>query len=329
MIGACSVARDITESIKAKERIEQEMHERRRITGILDNTINSMADAVLVGDRDGNIVLCNAAAQRVMNIREGMTPAQWTYAQQIFMADGVTPMPLQERPLMRAVRGKLFEDYELTVHYPHAGTPITFVATGGPIRAGSQQAAGGVVVYHDVSEARETERQLRQAQKMEAVGQLTGGVAHDFNNILHGHHGQPSRFWPTASPTTPGARAIAKMIDDAAERGASLTQQLLAFARRQPLQPRDDRRQRLIAGSRRAAAADARRADRDRIRMLGGGCLACFDRSQPVRDALLNLAINARDAMPDGGKLTIETAQRLSRRRLCRDRTRTWPPASM
>ena len=123
---------------------------------------------------------------------------------------------------MRAVRGESFENYELTVHYPHAGTPITFVATGGPIRAGSQQAAGGVVVYHDVSEARETERQLRQAQKMEAVGQLTGGVAHDFNNILTVITGT-IEILEEGVADRPELAAIAKMIDDAAARGAELT----------------------------------------------------------------------------------------------------------
>ena len=305
VIGACSVARDITESIKAKERIEQEMHERRRITGILDNTINSMADAVLVGDRDGNIVLCNAAAQRVMNIREGMTPAQWTYAQQIFMADGVTPMPLQERPLMRAVRGKSFEDYELTVHYPHAGTPITFVATGGPIRAGSQQAAGGVVVYHDVSEARETERQLRQAQKMEAVGQLTGGVAHDFNNILTVITGT-IEILEEGVADRPELAAIAKMIDDAAARGAELTNHLLAFSRRQPLQPRDTNVNALIMEVGRLLRPTLGGNIEIESMLDDNASSALIDPSQ-LTTSLLNLALNARDAMPGGGKLTFET----------------------
>ena len=305
VIGACSVARDITESIKAKERIEQEMHERRRITEILDNTINSMADAVLVGDRDGNIVLCNAAAQRVMNIREGMTPAQWTYAQQIFMADGVTPMPLQERPLMRAVRGESFEDYELTVHYPHAGTPITFVATGGPIRAGSQQAAGGVVVYHDVSEARETERQLRQAQKMEAVGQLTGGVAHDFNNILTVITGT-IEILEEGVADRPELAAIAKMIDDAAARGAELTNHLLAFSRRQPLQPRDTNVNALIMEVGRLLRPTLGGNIEIESMLDDNASSALIDPSQ-LTTSLLNLALNARDAMPGGGKLTFET----------------------
>jgi PAS domain S-box-containing protein len=305
VIGACSVARDITESIKAKERIEQEMHERRRITEILDNTINSMADAVLVGDRDGNIVLCNAAAQRVMNIREGMTPAQWTYAQQIFMADGVTPMPLQERPLMRAVRGESFEDYELTVHYPHAGKPITFVATGGPIRAGSQQAAGGVVVYHDVTEARETERQLRQAQKMEAVGQLTGGVAHDFNNILTVITGT-IEILEEGVADRPELAAIAKMIDDAAERGAELTNHLLAFSRRRPLQPRDTNVNALIMEVGRLLRPTLGGNIEIESMLDDNASSGLIDPSQ-LTTSLLNLALNARDAMPDGGKLTFET----------------------
>ena len=305
VIGACSVARDITESIKAKERIEQEMHERRRITEILDNTINSMADAVLVGDRDGNIVLCNAAAQRVMNIREGMTPAQWTYAQKIFMADGATPMPLQERPLMRAVRGESFEDYELTVHYPHAGKPITFVATGGPIRAGSQQAAGGVVVYHDVSEARETDRQLRQAQKMEAVGQLTGGVAHDFNNILTVITGT-IEILEEGVADRPELAAIAKMIDDAAERGAELTNHLLAFSRRQPLQPRDTNVNALIMEVGRLLRPTLGGNIEIESMLDDNASSALIDPSQ-LTTSLLNLALNARDAMPDGGKLTFET----------------------
>jgi PAS domain S-box-containing protein len=306
VIGVCSLARDITEANQAKERLEREITERRRIAEVLDNTINSMIDAVLVADRDANIVLCNPAAQRVMNIRVGMTPPQWTHAQEIFMADGVTPMPLEKRPLIRAVRGESFENYELTVRYPHLPKPVTFVSTGGPIRLGSQDSAGGVVVYHDVTEVRETERQLRQAQKMESVGQLTGGVAHDFNNILTVITGT-IEILEEGVADRPDLAAIAKMIDDAAERGAQLTRNLLAFSRRQPLQPRKTNVNELVVEAARLLRPTLGENIEIEAMLDDNASLALIDPSQ-LTTSLLNLAINARDAMPDGGKLTFETS---------------------
>ena len=305
VVGACSLARDITEAIEAKERLEREIAERRRITEVLDNTINSMADAVLVGDRDGNIVLCNPAAQQIMNIRVGMSPAQWTYAQKIFMADGVTTMPLEQRPLMRAVRGESFENYELTVRYPHLPEPVTFISTGGPIRLGSQDAAGGVVVYHDVSEERETERQLRQAQKMDSVGQLTGGVAHDFNNILTVITGT-IEILEEGVADRPELAAIAKMIDEAATRGSELTRNLLAFSRRQPLQPRKTNVNELVMETARLLRPTLGENIEIESMLDDDASAALIDPSQ-LSTSLLNLAINARDAMPNGGKLTFET----------------------
>jgi PAS domain S-box-containing protein len=305
VVGACSLGRDITEAIEAKERLEREITERRRIAEVLDNTLNSMADPVLVGDRDANIVLCNAAAQRVMNIRLGMSPAQWTHGQEIFMADGVTATPLQQRPLMRAVRGESFENYEITVCYPHLPKPVTFVSTGGPIRAGAQDAAGGVVVYHDVTGVRETERQLRQAQKMESVGQLTGGVAHDFNNILTVITGT-IEILTEGVADRPELAAIANMIDEAAERGSELTRNLLAFSRRQPLQPRRTNVNELVMETARLLRPTLGESIEIESMLDDETSPALIDPSQ-LSTSLLNLAINARDAMPKGGKLTFET----------------------
>ena len=265
-----------------------------------------MADPVLVADRDANIVLCNPTAQRVMNIRVGMGPAQWTHVQEIFMADGVTPVPLEQRPLMRAVRGESFENYEITVRYPHLPKPVTFISTGGPIRLGSQASTGGVVVYHDVTEAREIERQLRQAQKMESVGQLTGGVAHDFNNILTVITGT-IEILEEGVADRPELAAIAKMIDDAAERGSQLTRNLLAFSRRQPLQPRKTNVNELVVEAARLLRPTLGENVEIEAMLDDNASLALIDSSQ-LTTSLLNLAINARDAMPDGGKLTFETA---------------------
>jgi signal transduction histidine kinase/FixJ family two-component response regulator len=241
-----------------------------------------------------------------MNVATGMGPAQWTYAQEIFMADGVTPMPLEQRPLMRAVRGEAFENYELVVRYPHVQKPVTFVATGGPIRGGSQGSVGGVVVYHDVTAARETERQLGQAQKMEAVGQLTGGVAHDFNNILTVITGT-IEILADGVADRPELAAITKMIDEAAERGADLTRNLLAFSRRQPLQPRNTNVNDLVMEAARLLRPTLGANVEIESMLDDDASPALIDPSQ-LSTSLLNLALNARDAMPDGGKLTFETA---------------------
>jgi signal transduction histidine kinase len=150
-----------------------------------------------------------------------------------------------------------------------------------------------------------TESQVRQAQKMEAIGQLTGGVAHDFNNILTVITGT-IEILAEAVKDRPHLAQIANMIGAAAARGADLTQHLLAFARRQPLQPHSVDVNALVID----AARLLRPTLGEQIEiesMLAHDCApALIDPSQ-LSTAILNLALNARDAMPAGGKLTLET----------------------
>ena len=157
----------------------------------------------------------------------------------------------------------------------------------------------------DLTDKLAAEEQLRQAQKMEAVGQLTGGVAHDFNNILTVITGT-IEILADAVADRPELAAIAKMIDEAAERGANLTQYLLAFARKQPLQPRETDINSLIIEA--ATLLRSTLGEHVEIESLFADDVwpALVDRNQ-LATALLNLALNARDAMPDGGKLIIET----------------------
>jgi len=156
----------------------------------------------------------------------------------------------------------------------------------------------------DVTAQRQAEAQLQQAQKMEAVGQLTGGIAHDFNNLLTVILGSLDWAQERADSTVRPAMESALR---AAERGSGLVRQLLAFSRRQTLIPESLDLRRLTT-----AMEDLLRrtlGDDIEIEMNHGAGLwpALADRGQ-VESALLNLAINARDAMPAGGKLTIETA---------------------
>ena len=150
-----------------------------------------------------------------------------------------------------------------------------------------------------------TEAQVRQAQKMEAVGQLTGGVAHDFNNILTVITGT-IEILGDAVKDRPHLAQITTMIGAAAARGADLTQHLLAFARRQPLQPRSTDINALVIDASRLLRPTLGEQIEIESMLSPDSAPALIDPSQ-LSTAILNLALNARDAMPNGGKLTLET----------------------
>src|SRR3954447_18103804 len=150
-----------------------------------------------------------------------------------------------------------------------------------------------------------TEAQVRQAQKMEAIGQLTGGVAHDFNNILTVITGT-IEILADAVKDRPQLVQITGLINAAAARGADLTQHLLAFARRQPLQPRSTDINTLVIDAARLLRPTLGEQIEIESMLSPDSAPALIDPSQ-LSTAILNLALNARDAMPEGGKLTLET----------------------
>ena len=177
-------------------------------------------------------------------------------------------------------------------------------------------------IGRDLTEKQAAEAQLRHAQKMDAVGQLTGGVAHDFNNILTVITGTIG-ILEEAVADQPELAAIAKLIDEAAERGANLTKHLLAFARKQPLQPLKSTSMRWCWSRRSCCTPPSANTSKSRRywpKMHG------LRWPIPISSttAVLNLAINARDAMPNGGKLALETATSSSTKttRACKARSR-------
>ncbi len=167
----------------------------------------------------------------------------------------------------------------------------------------------GVVARLRVEEEKDTlHEQLRQAQKMEAVGQLAGGIAHDFNNLLQAILG----YTEMSLDVIPEDNCVHKdltLVKQAAERAATLTRQLLAFSRRQILQPKSIDLNQLIAdlvGILRRVIGEHIELDVKSSEMLG---MVRADRGM-IEQVLMNLCVNARDAMPDGGRLTIETCNR-------------------
>ncbi|MGD9615020.1 MAG: ATP-binding protein [Alphaproteobacteria bacterium] len=167
-------------------------------------------------------------------------------------------------------------------------------------------------VAAEVERRMAVEEALRQSQKMEAIGQLTGGIAHDFNNILHVILGNLDalRRLAASGPDRIARSEFERFVASAvrgAERAATLTQRLLAFGRRQPLSPAPLDVNRLVA----SLSDLLRRTLGETISVeavLGGGLWRTVADANQLENALLNLAVNARDAMPAGGKLTVETA---------------------
>ena len=289
---------DITEQRRAEDA-------ERHNAEILTATITSMADAVLVTDGEGHVIVANPAAKALFGDRPDVGSADWIRTYDRYLPDGVTPFPASETPIARAARGELIDNVEIVIRPLDASKSTHLIANGRPLHDKSGAFKGAVVVYRDVTEAKNTERQLRQAQKMDAIGQLTGGIAHDFNNILTVITGT-IEILAAAVDDRPQYAAIAKMIDQAADRGAELTRHLLAFARKQPLRPRETDVNALIVETARLLRPTLGELVEIESVLEGDAWQALVDPNQ-LTSAMLNLAVNARDAMPNGGKLRLES----------------------
>ncbi len=176
-----------------------------------------------------------------------------------------------------------------------------------------------VRVAEAVERRMEAEEALRQAQKMEAIGQLTGGIAHDFNNLLTGIAGSLELLHTRISQGR--VKDLDRYItaaQGAAKRAAALTHRLLAFARRQVLDPKPVNVNRLVAGLEELVRRSMRPNIEIEVVGAAGLWTTLVDPNQ-LENALLNLCINGRDAMPDGGRLTIETANKWLDERAARE----------
>jgi PAS domain S-box-containing protein len=198
-------------------------------------------------------------------------------------------------------------DLNTTYRYERAQGAAFLEAIATPVPDPTGQTRRVVVTARDTADRRKLEQQLRQAQKMEAVGQLTGGIAHDFNNLLSIIMGNVEALQRRAALKDVGSMRRLDLVMRAAERGAQLTHRLLAFSRRQPLEPKPANVNRLVAGM--SDLLNRTLGDGVVIEtVLAAGLWDTLIDTNQLESAILNIAVNARDAMPAGGKLTIETA---------------------
>jgi PAS domain S-box-containing protein len=282
--GVRGALQEVTELIEAQQRV-------KRLSDRLRETLENISDAFFTLDRDWRFVFLNAQAERLLERSRHTLVGRGIWAE-----------------FPDAVGTSFQQQYEAAVNNRRM---VRFTEWYPPLQRWFQVNAhptedGLAVYFSDVSELRILEDKLRQAQKLEAIGQLTGGVAHDFNNLLTVILGNAEMLY-VQLPDQPKLRAFAEMIITAAESGAALTNRLLAFARRQVLEPQpidlNQLTDRMLALLRRVLGEDIE------MEVVAAEALWIteLDPGQ-MENALLNLAINARDAMPGGGRLTITTS---------------------
>ena len=200
------------------------------------------------------------------------------------------------------------ESYALEQRYRRAdGEVVWGHLTASVVRDSDGNPEFAVGMVHDVSDRKQLEERLNQAQKLDAVGRLAGGVAHDFNNLLTVITVHSGFLLGSLDPRDTGQRADVEAIDQAAQRAASLTQQLLAFGRKQVLQPRIvDLNSIVIDTNKMLHRLIGERFEV--VTALGSDLWDVQADPGQIEQVLVNLALNARDAMADGGTLTIRTA---------------------
>jgi signal transduction histidine kinase len=283
------------------------LRDAERRAALFASVLDSMNESVLVVDKDGKEVYGNRELRRFRGEtpRPGEDLDSWRSPEhmKIFDKDGVELAP-EDWPVARALRGDFKTNFEIRVQgMRHTDDEVTLAISTRSLLNTGGGIEGAVIVTRDITSVRQTEEQLRQSQKLETIGQLTGGVAHDFNNMLAAIFSSVEVLKKGVADNPRLATAL-DLIDRAAQRGADLTRHLLAFARRQTLQPADVDTSTLILETM-ALARPALGATIELEPFLPDISLCAHADAAQLASALLNLCINARDAMEGGGKVAI------------------------
>ncbi len=274
--------------------------EARRQVEFTSAITSSLGEGVFALDPQGRITVLNQAAAEVLGWRESDLIGQRAEAS-FHPAHTTNGAPCVLLEGLEAGRTTRHED---DVFVGRTGQAVPVSMTASPILAQGRP-AGAVIVFRDVSLRKALESRLREAHKMEAVGQLAGGIAHDFNNILTAILGYSELLGKRAGADDRLARGIEE-IRKAAERAAGLTRQLLAFGRKQRLAPAVVDLEATLARLAPTLARVVGERVEVGVRHAPGAGRVKVDPNL-LDEALTRLAMNARDAMPDGGRFTIET----------------------
>jgi two-component system, cell cycle sensor histidine kinase and response regulator CckA len=306
IVGLVGITRDVTDRFDAQRAQSESEELLRKQTSMLNSILLGLAEGVVVTDQLGNFLLVNPEARRILGAdANALTIATWASVCELYDCENKTPLTATDNPLVRAIAGEELTEIEVCVRSgERLMARIGVSAT--PLKDDDGAVIGGIGLLRDVTEQRDMVQRLAQAQKMDAVGRLAGGIAHDFNNLLSVIQSCGEMLLRNLAGNDTKRHEVSHILN-AAQRAALLTRQLLSFSRQQVVQPRTLQVNEIV----RSIEVMLRRVIGEHIEVstqlddrLG---LVKMDASQ-LEQVIVNLALNARDAMPDGGTLTIETS---------------------
>ncbi len=285
------VVRDVTAREEAERRCR-----------LLAYLVDASPDAIVCSNLDGEITSWNPAAQRLFgydaveaigrNVRMLFPPATAQQEYESIRAVIVGGAVLAQREVVRVRKD---------------GTLVDVLLTVTPVRDAGGKIIGAAKIAHDLSVRRQTQEQLRHAQRMEAVGLLAGGVAHDFNNLLSVILSYADASLDEMSESDPHHEPM-REIRDAGRRATELTRQLLAFSCKQTSRPRELNLNDCVRGLERMVRRLLGKSIDLQLRLADPLGLVRADLAR-IEQVVMNLVVNARDAMPSGGELVIETSE--------------------
>ncbi len=267
--------------------------------------LQSVAEGIHGIDREGRFVFVNSAASKMLGYTNDEMLGKQSHALVHHHRKNGSLYPITECPVYKTLRDGRIRRVDEDYFFRKDGSAFAVEYVVSPMLDAANTVTGAVVSFSDITQRLALEEQLLQAQRMDALGQLTGGVAHDFNNLLTVILGN-AELLDESLAKEDDRKPLAGMVVKAAQRGAELTQALLAFARKQPLEPKVVDVNELLAQN----LPFLQRALGEQIFVSFNSDDALYRiHIDPVQleSALLNLAINARDAMKNGGQLSVST----------------------
>ncbi len=306
--------RDVTARKRAEEALRSSEEAQRQVAQRDEAILSHLSEGLVLYDPEGRVMLANRSTRMIWE-RWGMAPpASQTETTPLieWLRSGDRDLPMTERPSARVLRGERFTEYEVSLKVTGADEPFHGAYSGVPIYDEQGELLYGIVTFRDISDRKrleverlELEQQFQRAQKMESLGSLAGGVAHDMNNVL-GAIMALSSIQETLAPQGSSQQRSMETITKACLRGRTLVQGLLGFARQGIAEERLLNLNEVVREQ--TALLEHTTLQRVRLEMdLDPDLNLVLGDPAALGHALMNLCVNAVDAMPEGGTLTLRT----------------------